>query len=108
MADQARRTTSAAPGESTGRTWAAVCTTVHALLVAALTVWSLCGPFAWILRDGLGPESVESGGWEALRRAFWTFSWGPILLGLVLAKTLWWRFACRSDRPAARDARRPR
>ena len=35
------------------------------------------GPFAWILRDGLGPDSTDSAGVETIIRTFWTFYWGP-------------------------------
>ena len=55
--------------------------------VALLTILSLV-PFAWILRDGLGPDSTTSSGMEALGRCFMTFYAGPIslaLLGLALA-----------------------
>jgi len=37
---------------------------VDGLLFCAL----FCLPFAWILRDGLGPDSVTSSGLEALKR----------------------------------------
>lgn len=59
--------------------------TVKGVLHAALLLWILFGVFAWSLRDGLGPESVESRGWDALHRAFWTFYWGPVAIVLVLA-----------------------
>lgn len=46
------------------------------------------GPLAWILRDGLGPEATDSAGWNAIRRMFWTFYWGPATLtGLVMLLT---------------------
>lgn len=50
-------------------------------------------PFAWILRDGLGPDSVASSGWAALVRWFWTFWVGPVLIGLlaVVVAGRWWR-----------------
>jgi hypothetical protein len=52
------------------------------------------GPFAWILRDGLGPDSTTSGGWHAIVRMLWCFYWGPatILAGLV------WGAACAFSR----------
>jgi hypothetical protein len=31
------------------------------LLLAALIVWGAAAPLVWILRDGLGPDMVESG-----------------------------------------------
>ncbi len=50
------------------------------------------GPLCWILRDGLGPNSVESSGWHALIRFNLTFFWGPVALllaGFVVLVTLW-------------------
>jgi len=58
------------------------------LLQAALICWMMLAPFAWILRDGLGPDSVESHGLEAVVRALTTFYWGPILLALAAASWL--------------------
>jgi len=69
-----------------GRRWRCdAVSVVRALLIAALAAWAPCGALAWILRDGLGPDAVESHGWEALVRCFWTFHWGPVLalLGLM-------------------------
>ena len=45
------------------------------------------GPFAWLLRDGLGPDSVDSGGLTAVGRMFWCFYWGPAtaVIALVFA-----------------------
>ena len=40
-------------------------------------------PFAWIMRDGLGPDSITSSGIRAISRCFMTFYSGPILIGLV-------------------------
>ena len=37
----------------------------------------VAGPFAWLLRDGLGPDSTTSTWTNALMRLFWTFYWGP-------------------------------
>ena len=47
-------------------------------------------PFAWILRDGLGPESITSTGINAITRIFFTFYSGYILIGLILLS-----IACR-------------
>jgi hypothetical protein len=43
----------------------------------------LVSPLIWVFRDGLGPDSVESMGWEAVERFFWSFNFGPILLLLL-------------------------
>ncbi len=40
-------------------------------------------PFAWILRDGLGPDSVRTSGLTAVKRTFMTFYTGPAILLLV-------------------------
>ena len=40
-------------------------------------------PFAWLMRDGLGPDSTTSSGIQALWRWFMTFYSGPILIGLI-------------------------
>jgi len=40
-------------------------------------------PFAWILRDGLGPDSVRTTGLAALSRTFTTFYTGPAILLLT-------------------------
>lgn len=55
------------------------------LLEAALLCWIFLAPFAWILRDGMGPDSVESHGLEAVVRALTNFYWGPIFLALGTA-----------------------
>jgi len=78
--------------------------TIRALLVAGLTVWSMCGMFAWILRDGLGPNAVESDGWEALRKAFRTYYWGPIFILLAVAERLWARHIDNRPKLASHEA----
>lgn len=40
-------------------------------------------PFAWIVKDGLGPDSVSTTGWAALSRTFMTFYVGPAILLLA-------------------------
>ncbi|SEH83457.1 Hypothetical protein PYTT_1093 [Akkermansia glycaniphila] len=51
------------------------------LLVAGL----ILSPLAWILKDGLGPESVESEHMQSLHKWFFTFYWGPLVIaGLTL------------------------
>ncbi|WP_152052422.1 hypothetical protein [Tautonia marina] len=53
----------------------------------------LVGPFCWILRDGLGPDAVESQGMLAVSRWLGTFFWGPVLGGLVALRLIArWRF----------------
>ncbi len=57
------------------------------LLQLLTCAWAAFGFFAWVLRDGLGPDSTESRDFEAITRMFWTFWWGPVgvvLLGLWL------------------------
>jgi cytochrome c oxidase subunit IV len=62
--------------------------TTQTLLLAGLLAWSMLGALVWVLRDGLGPNAIESHGWEALARQFWTFYWGPVLLVLVVLLVL--------------------
>src|SRR4051794_37857313 len=46
-----------------------------------LVVWvAAIGPLCWTLRDGLGPDSVESHGAHAVARFLFTFYWGPVLV----------------------------
>lgn len=40
-------------------------------------------PFAWMLRDGMGPDSVSTTGLAALSRTFMTFYVGPAILLLA-------------------------
>jgi hypothetical protein len=52
-----------------------------------IAVWLVgVGPLCWILRDGLGPNSVDTVGSGALVRFLMTFWWGPVLAGLILAR----------------------
>jgi hypothetical protein len=73
---------------------------VRPLLQLLTCAWAAFGFFAWVLRDGLGPDSTESRGFEAITRMFWTFWWGPV--GVVLLG-LWLLVARRSphDLPPA-------
>jgi len=68
------------------------------LLQSAFICWSMLAPFAWILRDGLGPDSVETHGLEAVVRALTTFYWGPIFLALGAACWL-----CKTRAPLPDD-----
>jgi len=58
---------------------------VDTLLVGSLLVLV---PFAWLMRDGLGPDAASSSGMHAVSRCFTTFYSGPIVLGLVLLSML--------------------
>lgn len=40
-------------------------------------------PFAWILRDGLGPDSVATTGLAAVSKALMHFYIGPVILLLI-------------------------
>ena len=65
-----------------------ITTALIMLLRAGSISWLTFAPFAWIMRDGMGPDSVTSEGLEALQRAFFTFYYGPIALALLLANLL--------------------
>jgi hypothetical protein len=54
------------------------------ILQAALIVWALCIPLAWLLRDGLGPDSRESGWTMGLYR--FAVEW--VIPALALAVSL--------------------
>ena len=72
----------------------------HGLILAGTTTCVFISFFAWILRDGLGPEAVESGGVEALSRWFWCFYSGPALLLCIVANVLWGKYLAK---PLARN-----
>ena len=69
---------------------------LHALLVAATVVWLCVGVFAWILRDGLGPEAAESANIEAVKRFFWAWYGGPVMLALCGSQLLLSRQAAKT------------
>lgn len=59
-----------------------------------LAFWAM---FNWFLRDGLGPDSVESFGWEAFHR-FWPEFWpGAAFCGLFFVGAYF--IASRRQRP---------
>ncbi len=58
---------------------------VDALLVFAVIALV---PFAWLMRDGLGPGSTTSSGMHAVSRCFKTFYSGPILVVLIALAAL--------------------
>ncbi len=49
-------------------------------------------PIAWIVRDGLGPNAVDSQGLDALWRWFGTFWHGPLLIVMVISSLLLRKF----------------
>jgi hypothetical protein len=59
-------------------------------------------PFAWIMRDGMGPDSMESSGMNAVVRCLQTFYVGPalVILGLLA-------IAATVVRKAQKDAESP-
>ncbi|HWG41721.1 MAG TPA: hypothetical protein VN688_02970 [Gemmataceae bacterium] len=78
---------------------------ILALLNAFLLFWVAVSPLCWILRDGLGPGSVDSHGLHSIVRFLMTFFWGPILLLLVVLRVIAGRFlgrrALHADDPEA-------
>ncbi len=70
------------------------------LLQLLTCAWAAFGFFAWVLRDGLGPDSTESRGFEAITRMFWTFWWGPVGLGLACLACLWFLVVRLQRQPA--------
>ena len=62
---------------------------ISAALDGLTLLWGLAiGPFCWLLRDGLGPGSVESHGAQAVARLLLTFYWGPVLVALMALRLL--------------------
>jgi len=59
-------------------------------------------PFAWIMRDGMSPDSVTSTGLPAVERCFQTFYSGPVLIGL-LALAVVVRWSGRRNRTVAAE-----
>ncbi|MBN9520253.1 hypothetical protein J0H58_17280 [bacterium] len=60
-------------------------------LLAALLAWIAAAPVLWILRDGLGPDAVDTAGGRALGRfaVVWglpALAFGVSVLGLTLAQ----------------------
>ena len=70
---------------------------INGLLIVSVTALL---PFAWILRDGLGPNATTSEGMHAVSRFFMTFYSGPIFLVLIVLAVLCYR-AERADRACA-------
>jgi hypothetical protein len=65
------------------RTVARVCLQLLiALFQAGLFAWAACAPLVWILRDGLGPDSRESGWGLALFK--FAVGWGAPALALAM------------------------
>ena len=71
-------------------------------LSAFIGFWALAiGPLCWILRDGLGPNAVDSHGLYAIARFLMTFYWGPVLLLLVVLRLVVGNFMGRRMADAA-------
>jgi hypothetical protein len=78
-----------------------------AVIDSILVFWVLAiGPFCWLLRDGLGPGSVDSHGTHAVARFFLTFYWGPTLVVLVALCLVLRRWG--ADRRAVAPVAKPR
>ncbi len=61
----------------------ALATCAICLSLAALSLVPAAG-LAWLFRDGMGPDSIESHGWQAMGR-FWEGFWPPCVLALAVA-----------------------
>jgi hypothetical protein len=79
-----------------------LCFVLQFLVGGALGLWLVACPLLWIVRDGLGPDSVETTGWAAL----WKFA--PVLLvGLALAGCLAFLHFCARGLMRSRGAPEP-
>ena len=72
------------PVEGTSSLRCIIAVSIMVVSGTAIVFLAIIGPFAWILRDGLGPDSITSDGWPAVTRTFWCFYWGPTTLFAVL------------------------
>ena len=59
-----------------------------AISFGLLIFWIIVMPFVWILRDGLGPHAFDSCGLLAIKKAFMTFYWGPVLILLIILNSI--------------------
>ncbi len=73
------------------------------LAVPALVLLIYTGFWAWLLRDGLGPDAVESSGVEALRR-FVLHIWPFAALCIGLLVVAFW--IARTGKARAADGQR--
>jgi hypothetical protein len=91
-------------GVRRGRAWrdgGRIRQSLTALLDGLLAAWVVgVGPVCWALRDGLGPDAVDSHGPGAVARFLMTFWWGPILAALLLTRLAVRR--CCPGRPSPR------
>lgn len=64
-------------------------------LTGTLVWW---GAITWMFRDGMGPESVETAGFQAIA-AFLSLFWLPILIWLTLTLFCWllWKYKQRAN-----------
>jgi len=61
---------------------------IHSIVQAAMLLLIMTSPFAWLMRDGLGPDATTSYGFDAISKFFITFYWGPAFLGLAILSAL--------------------
>jgi hypothetical protein len=55
-----------------------------------------------VLRDGLGPDAVDSHGGPAVARFLMTFYWGPVMVALALltlGAVFWAGYCARLEQP---------
>lgn len=62
---------------------------LKAVLVGGLVCWVAAAPLVWILRDGLGPDMVESSGFRSAYK--FLLGWGVPALALALPLAVLWR-----------------
>ena len=58
--------------------------TLVILRILSVAYLLVVAPFAWFLRDGLGPDAVESHGWTAVMRTLDVFCVGWVALFTLL------------------------
>jgi hypothetical protein len=58
------------------------CLILKTLLIAGLVVWAASAPLVWVMRDGLGPNAVDSVGTQAAMK--FAVGWGIAALALAM------------------------
>ncbi|MFC2135070.1 hypothetical protein ACFLTH_10670 [Bacteroidota bacterium] len=75
---------------------------IRTVSVGILIFWTILTPLVWTVRDGLGPNAVDSSGLLAIEKTFLAFYWGPILILLIVVNLIFRKIIKRPS--ADRDA----
>jgi hypothetical protein len=77
------------------------CLICKILLLATLVNWVAAGPLVWIVRDGLGPDTIESTGMKAAFK--FLVEWGvpALIITVPLYGLTWVERRCHSAQQRA-------